>query len=65
MVIEAENVSEDLVAQKGKVQLAYDGVTDHFKQAGESWKDLPALGTWLGTCEVTGVPAAQIFNSLW
>ena len=42
-----------------------EGVTDHFKQAGESWKDFPALGTWLGKCKVTGVPAAEIFNSLW
>ena len=41
------------------------GVTDHFKQAGESWTDFPALGKWLETCKVTGVPAAGIFNSLW
>ena len=42
-----------------------EGVTDHFKQAGESWKDFPALGKWLEKCGVTGVPAAPIFNSLW
>jgi hypothetical protein len=41
------------------------GVTDHFTQAGESWKDFPALGKWLEKCKVTGVPAATIFNSLW
>jgi hypothetical protein len=41
------------------------GVADHFKQAGESWKDFPALGQWLGKCKVTAVPAARIFNSLW
>ena len=41
------------------------GVTDHFKQAGESWTDFPALGKWLEKCKVTGVPAAGIFNSLW
>ena len=41
------------------------GVTDHFKQAGENWKDFPALGKWLEKCKVTGVPVAGIFNSLW
>lgn len=35
------------------------GVADHFKQAGESWKDFPALGQWLGKCKVTAVPAAR------
>lgn len=41
------------------------GVTDHFAQALASWKDFPALGTWLQKCKVTGVPAAPIINSLW
>ena len=41
------------------------GVTDHFKQAGENWKDFPALGRWLEKCKVTAVPAAPIINSLW
>ena len=40
------------------------GVTDHFKRAGESWKDFPALGEWISKCKLTGVPAAPIFNSL-
>ena len=41
------------------------GVADHFKQAGASWQDFPALGEWLEKCKVTGVPAAPIINSLW
>ncbi len=41
------------------------GVVDHFHQAMESWKDFPALGTWLEKCKVTAVPAAPIINSLW
>ncbi len=41
------------------------GVTDHFARAMEDWEDFPALVKWLGKCQVTGVPAAQIVNSLW
>ena len=41
------------------------GVTDHFRQAGESWADFPAFVKWMGKCKVTVVPAAEIFNSLW
>ena len=41
------------------------GVTEHFKQAGESWQDFPALGQWLAKCKFMAVPAAPIFNSLW
>lgn len=41
------------------------GVSDHFAQAAESWKDFPALGEWLEKCQVTGLPAAPIVNSLW
>ncbi len=41
------------------------GVTDHFAQAMEGWEDFPAFVEWLGNCQVTGVPAAQIVNSLW
>jgi hypothetical protein len=41
------------------------GVTDHFAQATENWKDFPALGAWLQKCKVTGLPAARIVNSLW
>ena len=41
------------------------GVADHFKQAGETWTDFPALGQWLAKCKLTAVPAANIFNSLW
>ena len=41
------------------------GVTDHFKQAGESWQDFPTFGQWLAKCKVMVVPAAPIFNSLW
>ena len=41
------------------------GVADHFKQAGESWADFPAFVEWLEKCDVTVVPAAEIFTSLW
>lgn len=41
------------------------GVEDHFTQAGSSWDDFPALGEWLQRCELYGVPAAPIVNSLW
>ena len=41
------------------------GVSDHFAQAAESWEDFPALGEWLQKCEVAGLPAARIANSLW
>jgi hypothetical protein len=41
------------------------GVTDHFAQSMENWKDFPALGAWLQKCKVTGLPAARIVNSLW
>ena len=41
------------------------GVADHFEQATAGWQDFPALGDWLGKCQVTGIAAAPIFNSLW
>lgn len=41
------------------------GVTDHFQQAMSNWQDFPALLAWLEKCQVTAVPAAPIFNSLW
>ena len=41
------------------------GVTDHFAQSMENWKDFSALGAWLQKCKVTGLPTARIVNSLW
>lgn len=41
------------------------GVPNHFEMATSSWKDFPALLSWLEKCKVTAVPAAPIFNSLW
>ena len=41
------------------------GVSDHFQQSMERWEDFPALVKWLEKCEVTGLPAARIANSLW
>jgi hypothetical protein len=41
------------------------GVENHFSEAGSSWADFPALGAWLEKCEMVGVPAAPIVNSLW
>lgn len=40
------------------------GVADHFEQA-MAWADFPALGKWLESCKITGVPAAPIKHSLW
>jgi len=39
------------------------GVANHFELA-ENWSDFPALMEWMGNCDVTVVPAAEIFNSL-
>jgi hypothetical protein len=41
------------------------GVQDHFEQAMSGWEDFPALLAWFEKCQVTAVPAAPIFNSLW
>lgn len=41
------------------------GVADHFQQAQESWEDFPATIEWMEKCQITGLPAARIFNSLW
>jgi hypothetical protein len=41
------------------------GVVDHFEMSQSSWEDFPAILKWLEKCEVTGVPAASISNSLW
>lgn len=42
-----------------------EGVEDHFAQANESWADYPAFMAWLDNCEVVGLPAVPIVNSLW
>ena len=41
------------------------GVVDHMQQADSSWQDFPSFAEWIGKCKVSGVPAAQIINSLW
>jgi hypothetical protein len=41
------------------------GVADHLQMSESSWQDFPALVKWMGKCTVTGLPAAQIINSLW
>jgi len=41
------------------------GVSDHFEQAAQSWKDFPAMGAWMQKCTVTFVSAAPIVNALW
>lgn len=41
------------------------GVSDHFAQAQSSWQDFPAVVKWMEKCQVSGVPAAPIINSLW
>lgn len=42
-----------------------DGVEDHFAQADESWTDYPTFMEWLDKCDVVGLPAVPIVNSLW
>lgn len=42
-----------------------EGVSDHFQQAMDSWKDFPAFCAWLDKCKVVAVPVAPIINSLW
>jgi len=41
------------------------GVTDHMQRAESSWQEFPDLVKWMEKCTVTGVPTAQIINSLW
>ncbi len=41
------------------------GVVDHMQRAESSWQDFPDVVTWMEKCNVTGVPAAKIINSLW
>ena len=41
------------------------GVADHMHRAESSWQDFPDLVKWMEKCTVTGVPTAQIINSLW
>lgn len=40
------------------------GVADHFERT-PTWSDFPALGAWLGECELVAVPGAPISNSRW
>jgi hypothetical protein len=40
------------------------GVADHFALAG-TWDDFPAASEWLEKCQLSGVAAAPIINSLW
>ena len=41
------------------------GVADHFEKAMSGWQDFSAFVKWMEKCQVTAVPAATIFNSLW
>ncbi len=41
------------------------GIGDHFEQAAASWAEFEDFKTWLGACQVTAVPSAQIIHSLW
>ncbi len=41
------------------------GVVDHWKQAAESWKDLPALLEWGGKCKITTLHGSPVIQSLW
>ena len=41
------------------------GIADHFEQAGASWAEFEDFKTWMGECQVTIVPSAEIIHSLW
>ena len=41
------------------------GVADHFEQAMSKWNDFPAFAEWLGKCQITGVAASPVIQSLW
>ena len=41
------------------------GIADHFEQAAASWAEFEDFKTWMGACQVTIVPSAQIIHSLW
>lgn len=40
------------------------GVAHHFELADSTWDDFEALAEWLGRCDVVGMPAGRIVNSL-
>lgn len=44
-----------------------DGVTDHWKQGSENWKDFSALMKWAGECQTTVVhgKGSKVIYSLW
>lgn len=42
-----------------------EGLNDHWKQAGENWKDFDALKAWMGKGSFTLVNGAPIVHSLW
>ncbi len=41
------------------------GVADHFERAMSNWSEFPDLVKWLEKCQITGVAASPVINSLW
>ena len=41
------------------------GIEDHFKQAEDSWAEFGNFMKWVGECNSTVIPNAEIFKSLW
>lgn len=42
-----------------------EGVAEHWKQAVETWQDLPAIMDWSSRCEVTTLHSGTVIQSLW
>ena len=41
------------------------GVTDHFEKAMGNWSEFPDFVKWLESCQVSGVTASPVIESLW
>ena len=41
------------------------GVADHFEKAATTWSEFPDLVKWLEKCQIAGVAASPVINSLW
>ncbi len=41
------------------------GIADHFERAAGNWAEFEDFKSWMGECQVTIVPSAEIIHSLW
>jgi len=69
---ELENPLDPTSAPTGNTMFVLDemyenqsGLDDHWKQAGESWKDLGALVEWAGKCKVVTSHGGKVIQGLW